>query len=164
VILFLDMDNVLADFSASPKLKGDPHKFNPSEMYEQFFFEELPPVKGSLSAVREFLQMGIEVHILSQPVKETHYSYSEKAAWVAKWFPELLGNIHLTQKKEFFAGEGHVLIDDNEKKWRALWEDGGGTFVHFRYYTSEHESHWRYVIGEIKKLFNKGNKLLEVIK
>lgn len=164
MILFLDMDNVLADFSASPRLKGDPIAWNPSEMYEKFFFEELPPVEGCLSAVREFLKMGLEVHILSQPVKETHYSYSEKAAWVAKWFPELLGNIHLTQKKQFFAGTNHILIDDNEEKWGKLWQEGGGTFIHFQYYDrTDHDVHWLETIDKVRNILIKNSKL-EIVK
>lgn len=153
--VFFDMDNVIADFPNSPVFEANPlaYRWNPPEMYEQFFFENLPPVKGALSYVRSiFNSKSFDCHILTQPVKETHYSYSEKVAWVAKWFPELLGSITLTQNKELLAGHNRILIDDNADKWKDKWEDGGGIFVHFNYNNPDHKSEWKKVYEELIKI------------
>jgi len=105
---------------------------NPPRMYEEYFFETLPVVSGALWAVRK-LMPHYDIHVLTQPVKNTHYSYSEKAAWIWKWFPELGGKLHLTQNKEFFSSRDMILIDDNREKWQPKWNERGGTFVHFIY-------------------------------
>lgn len=153
MILFIDMDNVLADFEKSPFFKGrEEVKINPSEMYEQFFFETLPPIKGALSAVRELLSIeGVEIQILTQPVKETHYSYSEKVAWISKWFPELLGKITLTQDKSLLSGKGRVLIDDNFKKWKPSWEEHGGEFIWFDYDSIDHSLIWVEIVKKVRE-------------
>lgn len=151
--IFIDMDGVIADFYNSPLIKGERRGYNAyPEMYEQGFFEDLPPVPGALSAVREILTMFPgKVHILTQPVANTYYSYSEKAAWIKKWFPELKDNVIMTQNKEFIAGQGRVLIDDNKTKWKDSWETRGGSFVHFDD-TKDSRSQWAEVITWLKVL------------
>lgn len=164
MIIFLDQDCVLADFIRSPAFPDnyDGH-YNPSEMYEKFFFENLPPVKGALSGVRELLKIkGVELHILTQPVKETHYSYSEKVAWIGKWFPELLGSVTLTQNKELMSGPGRILLDDNADKWKNKWEKHGGKFVHFNYETEKHTHEWKKIVSEIKAIVN-NKPILEAV-
>jgi 5'(3')-deoxyribonucleotidase len=152
--LFIDMDCVIADFCKSPMFKkGDRIKNSPPQMFEQFFFETLPPVDGALSAVRELLQTEkYDIHILTQPVKETHYSYSEKAAWVAKWFPELSGKLTLTQNKELLAGPDRILIDDSVEKWKSKWESNGGTFIHFAYNEfGDNRQEWQNITSTIEQ-------------
>ena len=151
--LFIDQDNVLAAFDLSPMFKqGDEYKNNPPRMYERYFFETLPVVKGALWAVRT-LMPHYDIHILTQPVKETHYSYSEKAAWVWKWFPELGGKVHMSQKKEFLSGRNRILIDDNLKWWEP-WEMNGGQFVHFKYDLETPENNrkqWELIVEQLLK-------------
>lgn len=152
VTLYVDLDSVLADFCRSPMVKPDAKwVYSPPQMYEQFFFETLPPVEGSLSAIRELLQSNLfDIHILSQPVKETHYSYSEKVAWVAKWFPELSNRITLTQNKEFLSKHGRILIDDSAEKWKDKWEANGGTFILFDYERyGDNRKEWEAVVKSL---------------
>lgn len=128
------MDCVIADFWNSPMLKNVEQVQDPPQMFEQFFFETLPPVEGALSSIRKLIQSRkYDVHILSKPLKLTHFSYSEKAAWISKWFPELLSRLTLTQNKELSSGVGRILIDDNADEWGDKWEKAGGTFIHFEY-------------------------------
>lgn len=151
-ILFLDMDQVLADFSRSPVFEEiEKPEYNPPEMYQKYFFEELPVVDGALSAVRRLMRH-YEIHILTQPVSETHYSYSEKAAWIWKWFPELGQRVHMSQNKEFLSAPGRVLVDDNKGKWCDLWESKGGTFIHFEYSPDNrawNKQEWNSVVGRL---------------
>ena len=155
-ILYLDMDGVLADFCASPLFKKtDPIIKGPPRMYEQFFFETLSPLDGALWGVRMIMQMEkFDIHILTQPVKETHYSYSEKDSWVKKWFPELIGKLSLTQNKEHSSKEGRILVDDSAIKWKDKWEKEGGEFIFFDYNLENHKSHrqvWENLVDNLQE-------------
>ena len=163
--VFLDMDGVIADFLNSPFLDGTRRGYgNYPEMHEAGFFESLPPIAGSLSAVRQIISMvGIEnVYILSQPVKETFYSYSEKVKWVNKWFPELSGRIILTQHKELEAGIDRILIDDNNGKWRKKWEENGGTFLWFND-TLPHRQEWKTILGLLKNILEESHEAAKAL-
>lgn len=132
-VIYIDMDGVLCDFCKSPYFKPeDPVTKSPCRMFEFGFFENLPPIDGALWGVRSLLKNeNLDLHILSQPVKESAISYTEKASWIAKWIPELSGKITLTQNKELLAAPGRILIDDAGWKWKEIWEKHGGDFLHF---------------------------------
>lgn len=133
MIVFIDMDGVLVDFKSSSFFQeNDPLVSAPPRMYEIGFFEHLPPADGALWAVRSILKnKNLDVYVLTQPVKESTVSYTEKANWIAKWIPELSGKIVMTQNKELLSAPGRVLIDDAHWKWKDVWEKQGGTFFHF---------------------------------
>jgi 5'(3')-deoxyribonucleotidase len=141
-IVFVDMDDTIADFAGHPVFKG---KYPPDvhHMYEKGFFFSLKPMEGSLIGIRALIRMGYDVHILSQPVAESAHSYAEKVQWIALWFPELISKIHFTQDKGLFKGD--YLIDDNEKKWKAKFEQNGGRFVLFDYHAN-HAAEWNRII------------------
>lgn len=145
-LIYIDMDDTLADFRGHPSLEEqDPLHLDVSPMYEQGFFFSLKPVKGSLKAVRSLLNLGYDVHVLSQPVANSPHSYIEKVQWVAVWFPELLGKIHFTQDKGLFVGD--YLIDDNLVKWKEKFEKNGGEFIHFDYKDGDHEKKWQDIVN-----------------
>jgi 5'(3')-deoxyribonucleotidase len=150
-IVFIDMDGVLANFCASPMFeKADKIKNNPPRMYDQYFFETLPVIEGALSQVRRLMQSErYEIQILTKPVRYTHYSYSEKAAWVWKWFPELGEKLTLTQNKTLLAKEGRILIDDSLDEWGKNWENSGGTFFHFNYEAGNHAAQWKEIVDRL---------------
>ena len=155
-ILFLDMDCVLADFCNSPAFeRHEQIKHSPPRMFEENFFGNLPTVKGATWGVASLIKSNMyDIHILSKPVSTTHYSYSEKAGWVWKYFPLLGHRIHLTQNKEFFAGKGRVLVDDTAGEWKEKWEEGGGEFIHFNYSDFNHQhnrSEWERIVEELTK-------------
>lgn len=124
---------------------------DPPQMFEQFFFETLPPVDGALSSIRRLIQSKkFDVHILSKPLKLTHYSYSEKAAWISKWIPELLSKLTLTQNKELSSGDGRILIDDSSEEWGMKWRIAGGTFIHFAYERhGDNRKEWNRITSEL---------------
>jgi 5'(3')-deoxyribonucleotidase len=144
-ILFLDMDDTLADFVGELKSRGLNPK-DPTPMYEPGFFRDLKPIKGSLSAVRSLIKMGFDVQILTQPVAESPHSYAEKVQWIGMWFPELLSKINMVQNKGLV--KGHYLVDDNRFKWCAAFEANGGNFIHFQYETGpeNHERLWKTIV------------------
>ena len=123
-IIFIDMDEVLCDFSKA----ADTDQKSPPEMYGIGFFQNLEPIPGSLEAVRRLLDHGFRIEILTQPVAESAISYTEKARWILMWLPELKDHITLTQDKLMLGGDDRVLIDDNPGKWGGF----KGEFIHLR--------------------------------
>lgn len=128
-IIFIDMDDTIADFVGAEVFKNG---LDVPKMYEPGFFLSLKPVEGALVAVRQLIALGYEVEILSQPVAESYHSYLEKVQWIALYFPELINKINLTQNKGNFVGD--YLIDDNPGKWKDKFEANGGKFITFTYY------------------------------
>lgn len=128
-LVYVDMDDTIADFRGADPLKGEPYdEFSVRKMYDPGFFYNLKPINGALSGVRGLIRLGFDVHILSQPVAESPHSYSEKVQWIALYFPELIRKLHFTQDKGLFYGD--YLIDDNPDKWKDRFK---GQFVEFRY-------------------------------
>lgn len=132
--IFIDMDGVLANFHGSKNFhKMDRVMRKPPRMYEAGFFENLEVLAGARWGVRVLMKNpNLKVHILTKPVTNSFLCYGEKAAWIAKNFPELLNSIVIAHDKSFLAGPGRVLIDDYAQEWKASWEAGGGTFWHFQ--------------------------------
>lgn len=127
-IIYVDLDEVLADFSGSEALKKGNKVYGPPEMYVPDFFLDLKPVKGAHQIIYQLIQDGFDVQILTQPVANSPISYTEKAQWVLKHFPVLGGKINMSQDKGNFVGA--YLIDDNTK-WKEPFEKNGGKFLHF---------------------------------
>lgn len=134
LIVFIDMDDTIADFIGSQRLnlvgltpETMPY---PHEMHERGFFRALKPIEGAIEAVRQLHQCPhFEIHILSKPVHLSPHSYSEKIEWIHEHLPELTQRITLTQRKELCLGD--FLVDDS-LEWKDPWEKStGGTFIHF---------------------------------
>jgi 5'(3')-deoxyribonucleotidase len=132
-IIYVDLDDTVADFIKAATVNG---KFDYLRMYEPGFFFKLEPVDGALVAVRQLIALGYDVQILSQPVADSHFSYSDKIRWIGCYFPELLHKVNLTQDKGLFKGD--YLIDDNYFKWKEKFEANGGKFIHFMYNPGTH--------------------------
>lgn len=140
--VFVDMDGVLANFAGSKKFKRyEKTMRKPPRVYDKGFFEDLEVLPGAAWGIRVLLKnSNIKVHILTKPVTNSHICYSEKVAWIAKHFPELLKSITITHDKKLCAGPGRILIDDYAQDWKDSWEAAGGTFWHFK--TERSESEW----------------------
>lgn len=52
------------------------------------FFENLPPMRGALQAVREMEAMGFNLVICTAPVLESQYCVQEKLNWIRKYLGE----------------------------------------------------------------------------
>lgn len=146
-IVFVDMDDTIADFQGSHHFPKDQCREHIHEMYNTNFFLSLKVIKGALVAVRQIIRMGYDVQILSQPLAESAHSYSEKVQWIGLHFPELISKINFTQDKGLFRGD--YLIDDNPQKWKEKFEANGGKFIHFDY-TQDHEKNWKQIAEFLK--------------
>ena len=149
-VLFIDMDGVIADFNKSHHFIGGRKKErHPHEMYKEGFFETLPVIAGARYALRALLDCNkYEIYILSKPVRHSPLSYSEKAAWIWKHFPELGEKITLTQNKTLLSGKDRILIDDTLVEWGEPWQEAGGQFIHFDY-RRNHEEEWRRILEQL---------------
>ena len=128
-VIYIDMDEVLADFSGSKDLPLNNKVYSPPQMYVPGFFLNLEPVRGCHEVVHQLIKDGWDVQILTQPVAMSPTSYTEKSQWVLKHFPVLASKINMTQNKGNFVGA--YLIDDSIK-WKEPFEANGGKFLHFQ--------------------------------
>jgi len=155
-VVYIDMDDTIADFCGHHSFPRDVFPFDVHEMYEPGFFLNLKVVKGAHSAVRRIMRMGYDVQILSQPLAESALSYLEKAQWIGLHFPDLINKVNLTQDKGNFVGG--YLIDDNLKKWKDKFEANGGKFVHYDYHNRDHKEMWEEICEFLKRELEDGTK------
>lgn len=128
-IIYIDMDDTIADFH---KAAVDEGKVIESRMWDKDFFLNLEPIPGAKGAINDLGRLGYDLYILSQPLAESPESYTDKALWIQRHFPQLYNKIVLTQNKGLHLGG--YLIDDNADKWKAKFEATGGKFIHYPYH------------------------------
>lgn len=145
----IDMDGVLTDFEGSENFRpSDKVMRKPPRSFEKGFFENLDVLPGARWAIRVLLKNpNLRVQILTKPVHRSYLCYSEKVAWIAKNFPELLERITITHDKSLLAAPGRILIDDYAQDWQAGWEERGGRFIHFQ--TKNSAEHWEAICREL---------------
>ena len=111
-VLLIDMDNTIADFTGGVN-EDEKVEFSPESMFEEGFFYNLKPVVGALGAIKKLIDSDLfDVWICSIPVSGLHNSYSDKSAWIAKYFPKLIGKIILCQNKKMIKAD--LAIDDKK--------------------------------------------------
>ncbi|QES89641.1 5' nucleotidase, NT5C type [Rhizosphaericola mali] len=122
-ILYLDMDGVLADYSAHAleELNEIEHLDNVenNELVKEWirdknrhFYAQLPLVKDALKSV-EILSEHYELYVLSTPMWTLPESYSDKRIWIEEKFGNLLKKkLILTHNKGLLKGD--YLIDDRK--------------------------------------------------
>jgi 5'(3')-deoxyribonucleotidase len=124
--LFVDMDGVAVDFEAfmaALKLTADQVKHRPHA------YRDMQPLPGAIEAIREAIALGYEVWIATKPPTGVAGAYSDKAAWIFHYLPELSNRIIITHDKGLLGDEGDVLCDDRPHK--ANCEQFKGTFLRF---------------------------------
>ena len=95
------------------------------------FFLNMKPIKGSIEAIHEMMDEGIDVVFCSTPYRLSLTVRDEKAKWISKYFPEgsykdWLTKLVLTHRK--YDQYGHFLIDDSphmtrkpHTKWKQIF-------------------------------------------
>jgi 5'-nucleotidase len=138
VLLLVDQDNVLADFTrvlytemcarghrdlACPPAKQTTYPLEdhyPPELFGELkaiytaegFFRGLPPIDGAIQAVKEMVAEGIDVRICTFPIQAYRHCVGEKYEWVERHLgAAYTSRMILTRDKTIIAGD--ALIDDN---------------------------------------------------
>ncbi len=137
--LYLDCDGVLADFDkgAAAILGMKPKAFEHRHGLGRFWqkLAQAPDFYFSLPLMPDAMQLYDAVKHLD-PVILTglprgNWASDQKMRWAAQHFPGVRMITCMARDKRDHAKEGDVLVDDN-KKYRHLWEQAGGIFVHHK--------------------------------
>jgi len=93
------------------------------------FIRNLPPVPGSLEAIKELLALGMDIRICSSPLSQFENCVAEKYLWVEKHLGrEATNRLILTKDKTLIQGD--LLIDDKPEitgtvrpRWKHILYD-----------------------------------------
>ncbi len=138
--LFLDCDGVLADFEgyATELLGMPPREFEARHGLRSFwqriardedFFFKLPLLPDarllwdSVAHLRPVILTGLP---------QGNWAAPQKMRWAARHFPDArMITTAARAKRDHMEQPGDILVDDL-LKYRLLWEEAGGVFVHHR--------------------------------
>ena len=112
-IIYVDMDDVLCDFTKSYKkvLAEDSGIRYPQSQYG--FFRNLTPIKGGIAAVNYLNKQDFfEVYILTAPSVLNPLCYTEKRLWIEDHFGmDMVSRLIISPNKGL--NKGDYLIDDH---------------------------------------------------
>lgn len=137
--LYLDCDGVLADFDrgATRVLGAPPRVFERRHGLPEFwrrlarhpdFYAALPLMPDAMilfGAVRHLDP------IILTGIPRGQWAAPQKVRWAAEHFPGTRIITCLAADKRRHARDGDILVNDT-LRYRELWEQAGGTFVHHR--------------------------------
>ncbi|PKM44042.1 MAG: hypothetical protein CVV05_12990 [Gammaproteobacteria bacterium HGW-Gammaproteobacteria-1] len=113
MIVYVDMDDVLCDFTGSHRAcrVSHPHIDYPQSI--PGFFENLRPLDGAVDAVNQLrILEAFEVYVLTAPSTRNPLSYTEKRIWIEQNFDyEFTKQLIICSNKGLLKGD--YLIDDN---------------------------------------------------
>lgn len=111
-LILVDMDRVVANYDQAhaEARTQDPQVTFPQGKYG--FFLNIEPMPGAVTAIQTLVLAGFDVCFLTRPSVFNPLSYTEKRAWIEKWFGfDLCYNLILCYDKTMVRGD--YLIDDN---------------------------------------------------
>ena len=137
--LFLDCDGVLADFDrgAEPLLGSHPRVAEKQLGTEEFwrrlrahpgFFSHLELMPDAMELFEGVRHLG---PVILTGCPAGHWSQPQKHAWAAHHFPGTPIITCQSRNKRDHMRPGDILVDDF-LKYRHLWEEAGGVFVHHK--------------------------------
>ena len=139
MIIFIDLDGVIADFDtafarefekAYPEIPViPPSKRKSWSVRDEYglplrtevdailnrpgFFESFPPVPGAVDALYQIQGLArVEVFILTSPLSSAPDCHGEKVRWVRKHFPGFVDRLIIASDKTILGIRGDVLLDD----------------------------------------------------
>lgn len=129
MIVYIDMDDVLCDYSGAIKraLSTNPKLGFPQSQYG--FYRKLAPIEGALDAINYFIHSNqFDPYILTAPSTRNPFSYTEKRVWVEEQIGyDFVEKLIICSNKALLKGE--ILIDDNASgKGQENFE---GKLIHF---------------------------------
>ena len=138
--LFLDCDGVLADFDryATGLLGLPPREFEARHGLKEFwqrianhpdYFFRLPLMPDA----RQLWDAVAHLHpVILTGVPHGGWAAPQKMRWAAQHFPGARMITTMARaKREHMEAPGDILVDDS-LRFRGLWEEAGGVFVHHR--------------------------------
>jgi 5'(3')-deoxyribonucleotidase len=113
MIVYIDMDDVLCNFSAQHKKHraADPSTIYPQSQYG--FFANLPEIENAVDTVKDLIACEkYDTYILTAPSVLNPLCYTEKRVWIEQKFGiGLAHKLIISPNKSLL--KGHYLIDDN---------------------------------------------------
>jgi hypothetical protein len=137
--LYLDCDGVLADFEtgAAAILGMKPKAFEKRHGLGRFwqklatapdFYFSLPLLPGAMRLYEATRHLD---PVILTGLPRGNWAADQKMRWAAQHFPGVRMITCMARDKRNHAREGDVLVDDNDK-FRHLWEQAGGIFIHHK--------------------------------
>jgi 5'(3')-deoxyribonucleotidase len=137
--LYLDCDGVLADFDHGAtailgmKPKAFEHRHGLGRFWQKLatapdFYFSLPLMPD---AMRLFEAVKHLDPVILTGLPRGNWAADQKMRWAAQHFPGVRMITCMARDKRNHAKDGDVLVDDNDK-FRDLWEQAGGIFVHHK--------------------------------
>lgn len=129
MIVYIDMDDVLCNFSLQHKKHRElePEIIYPQSQYG--FFAGLPEIEGGVEAVKALIaHEKYDPYILTAPSVANPLCYTEKRIWIEEKFGlPFVNKLVISPNKSLL--KGHYLIDDNiVGKGQDVFE---GELIHF---------------------------------
>ncbi len=143
MIIYVDMDGVIADFAQARIDQGLQDTPSPDKHVD---YSKIPVMPGAKAAI-EILCEEHDVYIASTPPWRQPKAWTDKRLWIQKHFPALSRKVFLTHHKDLLIGD--ILVDDSnyrgqpdfEGKW--LWFGKPGNYD------------WRETLINIQKIYEK---------
>ncbi|MCX7207147.1 MAG: hypothetical protein NT086_14425 [Proteobacteria bacterium] len=129
MIIYIDMDDVLCNFSGehAKALAKNPSITFPQSQYG--FYQKLPPLEGAIETMKElYLSNEYTPYILTAPSTRNPFSYTEKRVWVEERLGySFVERLIICPNKGLLKGD--ILVDDNNSgRGQEHFE---GKLIHF---------------------------------
>jgi 5'(3')-deoxyribonucleotidase len=134
VVIFVDMDGVLADFdtAATAALGAVPDRDSTAFWATLHalggFYRTMPKLPDADALMAGLRARGYRPIILTGVPVSIPTAADDKRAWAAEHFPGTEVITTAARLKSRWAWPGDVLIDD-QTTYRALWEAAGGRYI-----------------------------------